>query len=69
MARGVWVQALSTDGSLKFNRYLWNVQDKVKFDYVTGRSKIDRNWRVPEVSDQKSSYNHYQRHNDYRKKY
>jgi hypothetical protein len=33
MARGVWVQAISTDGSLKFNRYLWNVQNNIVFDY------------------------------------
>lgn len=56
MARGVLVQALSTDGSLKINRYLWNVQDKVKFDYATGKSKVDNNWRVPAIVNRQSNY-------------
>lgn len=58
MARGVWVQALSTDGSLQFNRYLWNVQDKIKFDYATGRSTVDTSWRVPAVANYQSKYHH-----------
>jgi len=59
MARGVWVQALSTDGSLKFNRYLWNVQDKVNFDYATGRSKVDRDLKVPAVANSHQKYYHH----------
>jgi len=47
MARGVWVQALSTDGSMKFNKYLWNVQAGIQFDYATGRSTTDANFKVP----------------------
>jgi len=66
MARGVWVQALSTDGSLKFNRYLWNVQDKVKFDYATGRSKVDRDLKVPVVSNSHQKYyHHYKKQRNY----
>lgn len=61
MARGVWVQALSLDGSLKVNRYLWNVQDKVKFDYTTGRSKVDNNWRVPTVGERQPNYRYDQK--------
>lgn len=64
MARGVWVQAISNDGSLKFNRYLWNVQNKVVFDYATGRSTVDSNFTVPEVQ---SSNNHYYRNNYHRR--
>lgn len=64
MARGVWVQGISNDGSVKFNRYLWNVQDQVQFDYATGRSRVNRDFRVPEVKQQ-----HYQskkyHHNSY----
>ena len=37
MARGVWVQAKSTDGSLDFNSYIFNVQDGFVFDYSTGK--------------------------------
>lgn len=51
MARGVHLQALSTDGSLNFNVYLFNVQPKVKFDYATGRSTIDRSMKVASVSE------------------
>lgn len=69
MARGVWVQALSTDGSLKFNRYLWNVQNKIKFDYMSGRSEVDNNWKVPEVAGQQSSYHNYEKRRYYHKKY
>jgi len=47
MARGAWVQAISTDGSMKFNRYLWNVQGNIQYDYATGRSRIDNDFKVP----------------------
>lgn len=46
MARGVHLQALSTNGQLNFNVYIFNVQPKVKFDYATGRSIIDRSMKV-----------------------
>ncbi|GEP24817.1 DNA/RNA non-specific endonuclease [Lentilactobacillus diolivorans] len=48
MARGIHLEALSTDKSLNFNVYLFNVQPNVKFDYATGRSTIDRSMKVPE---------------------
>lgn len=69
MARGVWVQAMSMDGSLKFNRYLWNVQNKIKFDYMTGKSEVDNNWKVPEVEGQRSNYHHSEKRHYYHKKY
>ncbi|UQS84914.1 DNA/RNA non-specific endonuclease [Apilactobacillus apisilvae] len=47
MASGVHMQALSTDETLNFNIYLYNVQPGVKFDYATGRSKIDKSMTVP----------------------
>lgn len=48
MARGIHLKAISTDKSLNFNVYLYNVQPNVSFDYATGRSTIDRNMHVPE---------------------
>ncbi|MDM7515726.1 DNA/RNA non-specific endonuclease [Lentilactobacillus sp. TOM.63] len=48
MARGIHLEAISTDKSLNFNVYLFNVQPKVQFDYSTGRSTIDREMSVPE---------------------
>ncbi|XIF19439.1 MAG: hypothetical protein AJITA_00087 [Acetilactobacillus jinshanensis] len=47
MARGVHMQAISTDRSLNFNVYIFNVQPDVKFDYATGRSVIDYSMRIP----------------------
>ena len=69
MARGVWVQAISTDGTLKFNRYLWNVQSKIQYDYSTGRSRVDTEMQVPGDDGFTQVINNY-RHNNYqRKKY
>ena len=48
MARGIHLQAISTDKSLNFNVYLFNVQPNVKFDYQNGRSTIDRSFEVKE---------------------
>ncbi|KRL04435.1 DNA/RNA non-specific endonuclease [Liquorilactobacillus oeni] len=47
MARGIHLQALSDDGSLNFNVFIYNVQPNIKFDYATGRSVIDKNMQVP----------------------
>lgn len=47
MPRGYWLQALTTDRSLDFNVYLFNVQSGVRYDYKTGRSVIDRSVKVP----------------------
>lgn len=47
MARGIHLQAISTDRSLNFNVYLFNVQPGVKFDYATGRSVLDQDVRIP----------------------
>lgn len=48
MARGINLQAVSTDGSLNFNVYLFNVQPGYVFSYANGRAKIDRQMRVNE---------------------
>lgn len=46
MARGYWVQAISTDGTINFNAYIFNVEPKVVFDYSTGQSKVDQTFKV-----------------------
>jgi DNA-entry nuclease len=51
MARGVQLQALSADGSLDFNVYIYNVQPGVEFDYATGRSTINHQMTVPEATE------------------
>ena len=70
MARGVWVQGLSTDGSLKFNKYLWNVQSGIQFDYATGRSTSDSSFKVPgDDGHSQVANNHYYGHKSYHKNY
>lgn len=46
MARGINLQAVSTDGSLDFNVYLFNVQPGFIYNYDDGRAKIDRQMTV-----------------------
>lgn len=55
MARGVWVQAISTDGSLHFDRYLYNVQPGLAFNYANGRSTLDGTMTVPNPPEKTSS--------------
>lgn len=59
MARGVHMQAISTDHSLDFNVYIFNVQPGVKFDYSTGRSIIDQSMQVPIPKNAPAFYNDY----------
>lgn len=47
MAKGVWVEATSTDGTMHFNRYLYNVQPGISFNYASGRSIVDTSMSVP----------------------
>lgn len=64
MARGVNLQAISTDGSLNFNVYIYNVQNGYKFNYSNGSAKKDSSVVVKELpanlqshyNDNKSSY-------------
>ena len=46
MAKGINLQAISTDGSLNFNVYIFNVQPGYAFNYATGRYRMDRNMKV-----------------------
>lgn len=48
MPIGYHLQALSTDKSLNFNVFVWNVEPGVKFNYATGRSQIDRSLKIAE---------------------
>ncbi len=42
MARGVHLEALSKDGALNFNVYIWNVQPNFSYDYSTGSFTTDK---------------------------
>lgn len=46
MPRGYWSQAVSADGQLNFNVYIWNVEPQIQFDYATGRNTINRSMQV-----------------------
>ncbi|GFZ26775.1 DNA/RNA non-specific endonuclease [Lactobacillus corticis] len=48
MARGINLQAVSTDGKLDFNVYLYNVQPGYSFNYANGRAKRDASVKVSE---------------------
>lgn len=48
MARGIDLQAISTDGILDFNVYLFNVQPGFTFNYRSGRAQVDHAMRVKE---------------------
>lgn len=57
MARGVHLQAVSTDGSLNFNVYIYNVQPDYTFNYSNGSSSKDSSMTVPALSDSPSFNN------------
>lgn len=57
MPRGYWSQAVSTDGSVNFNVYIWNVEPGVTFDYGTGRGKADSSMQVAGADKVNSSNN------------
>ncbi|MBD5430701.1 DNA/RNA non-specific endonuclease [Lactobacillus sp.] len=48
MARGINLQAISVEGDLDFNVYIFNVQPDYVFNYANGRAKVDHNMRVTE---------------------
>lgn len=71
MPKGVHMQAISTNRKLNFNVYLYNVQPGIKFNYLTGRSVIDRGMKVPtpkgapHFNDQRSAKRSYGRRSYY----
>ncbi|WP_179396330.1 DNA/RNA non-specific endonuclease [Lacticaseibacillus absianus] len=46
MPRGYWLRAKSSNGAVDFNVYIYNVQDGIRYDYTTGRSRVDRTVQV-----------------------
>ena len=55
MARGINLQAVSTDGTLDFNVYLFNVQPGFSFNYQNGRAKVNHEIQVKN-ENQKAYY-------------
>lgn len=51
MARGVQLQAVSDDGSVNFNVFIFNVQSNLKFNYSDGTSIVDGSMNVPNPSN------------------
>lgn len=49
MARGINLQAISTNGMLNFNVYLFNVQPGYKFNYQTGRAIKDNTMKINQI--------------------
>jgi len=68
MPRGYWSQAVSTDGSVNFNVYIWNVEPGVSFDYATGRGKADSNMQVA-GADKVTTSNNTENTNSYSSKH
>lgn len=46
MAKGINLQAISLNGNLNFNIYIFNVQPGYSFDYANGSCHVDRNMTV-----------------------
>lgn len=58
MARGINLQAISTDKTLDFNVYIFNIQPNYAFDYATGGAKKDNSVQVKELpTSLQSHYN------------
>lgn len=58
MARGINLQAISTDKSLNFNVYIFNIQPGYKFNYTNGRASKDSSVKVKELpAELQSHYN------------
>ncbi|WP_290085144.1 DNA/RNA non-specific endonuclease [Lactobacillus taiwanensis] len=49
MARGINLQAISTNGMLNFNVYLFNVQPGYKFNYQTGQAIKDNTMKINQI--------------------
>lgn len=48
MPRGYWAQAISTDGTVNFNVYIYNVQPGYQFNYTDGSAQADSAMKVDE---------------------
>ncbi|WP_326515813.1 DNA/RNA non-specific endonuclease [Limosilactobacillus sp. c10Ua_36] len=47
IARGINLQALSTDGTLNFNVYLLNVEPGIRINYQDGTTTVDNSQQIP----------------------
>ena len=59
VASGVHLEALSIEDNgkgVKFNVYLYNIQDGIEIDYKTGNSRLINNWKIWRVKYIKLSY-------------
>lgn len=66
MARGINLQAISTDKSLNFNVYIFNIQPGYRFNYSNGRAIKDNSITVKELpANLQSNYNDNQTKNRY----
>lgn len=66
-ANGINLQAISTDKTLNFNVYIFNVQPGYSFDLATGRAKKDNFVKVKALpASLQSHYNNSNRSNNYR---
>lgn len=50
MARGVHLEAISDDGLLNFNVYIWNVQPSFVYEYSTSRFAVNKEMMVTKNS-------------------
>lgn len=51
MARGIHLQAISSNGEVNFNVFIYNVQPGYRFDYATGKATKDKQMQVTEPSN------------------
>lgn len=56
MANGINLQALSTDKTLNFNVFIFNVQPDYKYDYTTGRAIKDSSVNVKNIDETNFNY-------------
>lgn len=56
MANGINLQAISTDKTLNFNVFIFNIQPDYKYDYSTGRAIKDDSISIKSVDDLNSNY-------------
>lgn len=65
MPYGVHMQAISTDKSLNFNVFIYNVQPGFDFNYATGESTADPQMQVPKIPGSPTFNDNNQNNNDH----
>lgn len=69
MANGINLQAISTDRSLNFNVYIFNVQPGYSFNFANGRAKKNNSVRVKELPINLQSHYNNQNSRKHRRNY